>query len=555
MAFKFDDDEHEITLTGSREPVKKAEIPIPESAKLPKTPVQEPAKKSTVLPKPPVIKVLSTDVASQEQQPIVPSNIITPQPIEVPQITKTEEPQTIPEQEETYYEEEYNPYEKKQAAPLKRNRMPDANIPLVRNGSKKDDIFDEDFGVQKRNPSEIQTNIFFTAVEPSPIKFVRPEEAKRRKEFIRQITMVRAGIATILIITIAAGVYSFIPKPGFSERIEDVNYALTETGRFRAAATAAENYALEFVHDFMERTENTEPNRRENMLRYLSPTAFNAVNSELPTIKNNLSRDVTVFQKVTSGPYVYRIENIDAAKLKQQSSTAGSYLATFTIRVEIQKYVNNNDFTITRPVLASDGTETGQFETVTEAPTYDKEWIYINVPVIYSRNQNEITLYGYPAFVTEPKNEKLDAYDTPFKTADWRSDDQILASSNVLKAQVEAFMLAWSKQNPNQNISGELAALLAPDATDRAKAGLNGKYVQSPSRETIVSGINVEGLPAETEITGEETRKALINVVWSTATDVEQGTVITYNQQYIILFRGTDASSYKIIDIKPRYSE
>jgi hypothetical protein len=548
MAFKFDDDEHEITLSGSKEPVKKGkEIPLPEAGKLPKAPKTEPIPEKPKLPLPPKEEIKTTP------QIITPQPIIAPQPIEVNQIIE-EQPYV---QEQYEYDapepDDYNPFERKPTSSYNKKRIPESEISLTR--KREAEVFNEDFGVQERNPSEIKTNMFFTAVEPSPLKFIRPEEAKRRKEFLRQITIVRAGLIAILTVTIAAGVYSFIPKPSFSERPQDVNYALTETGKFRAAATAAENYALEFVNDFMNRTEETEPNRQKIMLRYLAPEAYSAINSDLPIMRNNSNREVTVYQKITSGPYVYRIENLDAAQLIAQSNREGGYVATFVIRAEIQKYVTNGDFTVVRPILSADGIETGQFESVTEAPTFDKEWVYISVPVLYNRNNNEITLYGFPTFVTESKNENLKQYIKPFEAADWTRADQALASSNVLKAQIESFMVAWSKQNPNVAPTGELASLISQDATNRAKEGLNGKYVASPERGQIVTGISVEALNTDEPPTGNETRRALINVIWATSLDVEQKTIVEYSQQYIITFRGSDTNSYKIIDIKPRYAE
>lgn len=504
MGFKFEDDDDEITLSGSNEKPglkkdeEKPKIPIPDAVKIPqiKPPEDKPAPEKTAPSRP-------TQSKTGNSEPIH-NGVSTPT--------------------------NYQP-----AMPATKNRSPKNNT--------------------NTQPEPIKAEHFFAEKEPSPVKFIRPEEAKRRKEFTKQIMIIRASVITAVAIIFVAGVSSFIPRPSFSEQPSEVNYALTETNRYQAAATAAENYSLEFVNDFMTRTVETEPERKNLMSRYLSPRAYSAVNTDLPTIENNSGKNITVYQKVTSGPYIYRIENIDTNFINRQSSEAGGYLANFVVRVQIQKYVTDADFTTTRPVLDSNGEETGEFETVTETPSFTKEWVHMSVPVVYSRTKNEITLYGYPSFVAEPKNENLDNYDFPFQNADWSREDRDTASSNVLKAQIEAFMVAWANQNPNVDPSGELASTLSQDATQRTKEGLNGKYTANPETGTIVRNFSVEAFPADYEPTGTETRKALLNVNWVSTTDVEQGTLTVYKQQYLIQFRGTDADGYKIIDIKPRYAE
>jgi len=517
MGFKFEDDNDEITLSGSAEkPSNKEAPPLPKPGKLP-------------IPGKPKIKPTVKEETTEKPK------VTPPKPISRAETEITEE----------YIEVEYSrPYEEEPEG---------IKTPLA--AKSKPTVFDENFGEEKPNPEAINANYFFAEKEPSPVKFIRPEEAKRRKEFTKQITIIRASVVTAVAIILVAGIASFIPRPTFSESPKEVNYAITESNRYTAAATAVENYALQFVHDFMDRTENAEPERRDLMIKYLSPTAYSAINNDLPSISNNSGQNVQVYQRITSGPYIYRTENITTEAINAQSAEAGGYLSSFIIRVQVQKYVTGADFTVTRPILDSDGVETGEFETVTETPTFEKEWVYISVPVVYSRTENEITLYGYPAFVAEPKTENLEDYELPFKNADWTRADDALMSSQVLKAQLESFMVAWSEQNPNLAVTGELAATLAQDATVRAKEGLNSKFVAPPETGEIVQRYSVEALPADYEPTGRETRKALLNVTWASALDVEQETIVPYRQQYIVSFRGNDADGYKIIDIKTRYAE
>lgn len=539
MGFKFDEDNDEIVLSGSTESVS-APIPAQSEKVLPTSPKKKPVKEpklpkavdgytapagptATIQPPQPVAPAAAPKTApepTRDLTPIYPAQPVVP----VQSVVKAEQ----------YY------YTPPTASPLpeqQNNKFTISEKPLEQNG--------------------IQANIFFSEKEETKkFKFKRPDDAKKTKDVKKQVQFVRAGMFTIIALLLVGTVSNFIPKAGFVDDPQARNLALTNSLEAGNAVSASESYALQFVHDFMNRTEELEPERRNQMLRYVSPAALANVDTTLPTIKNNSNRDVTVYQKVTSGPYIYKTENSDAAKLLQQNSTVKAFLATHIIRVEIQKYVTSSDFTVTTVVFDE---ETGEerTETVNSQPQFEKEWLYISVPIIHTPSSNEVTLYGFPTFVSEPKNENFSRFEEPFKGPDWTRDDKELGSSRVLAAQLEAFMLAWSKQNPNISPTGELTALLSPDSTRRAKEGLNGRLTVNPESGALVRKFVVEGLSNEEQevLTGNEIRRALVDVEWVTATDIKQETVTVYRQQYIVYFRGNDSASYKIVDIKTRYSQ
>lgn len=537
MGFKFDEDNDEIVLSGSTESVS---TPIP--AQPEKTIPTSPKKKIVKEPKLP--KAVEKPATSGATKPVQPAQPIAPQPVLPVQQTPIVEPVSTYYPPEiptpTYQQPEpqaYYPEPQKTIYPEQPKTFTPSGITVEQSG--------------------MQANIFFEEKEEAKtFKFKRPDNAQKTKDVKKQVQFVRASVLITVVLLVIGTVSSFIPKAGFVDDPQARNLALTNSLEAGNAVSASESYALQFVNDFMHRTEELEPGRRDQILRYISPTALVNIDTKLPTIKNNSNRDATVYQRVTSGPYIYKTENSDATKLFQQNSTVRAFLATHIIRVEVQKYVTSSDFTVTT-VIFDEETGEERTEVVTSQPEFEKEWLYISVPIIHTPSTNEVTLYGYPTFVSEPKNENLTKFEEPFKGPDWTKEDRDLGSSRVLAAQMEAFMSAWSKQNPNISPTGELTALLATDATSRAKEGLNAKFTVNPETGVLVRKFAVEGLSNEQQeiATGNELRRALVDIEWVTATDLKQGTVTVYRQQYLVSFRGNDSASYKIVDIKTRYSQ
>ena len=566
MGFKFDDDDDEIVLSGSKETVSAPIPPQPEKTSGRKKPVKEPKiPAAAVAPKPvqpkPVEEPATTPpppppVQEPAAVPITPP--ITP-PVAPPTVLQPEQhpqQQYVPPTPQTYDTGMYQPqpYQNYPQQNLQNQQYQPQPLPtqtpiLNPNNGFVPPTIEED-------TSGVQANIFFEPKEEKKSRFARPANTDKTTAVKKQVQFVRGAIILTIVLLVIGTVSSFIPRPGFTDDPTARNLALTQSLEARNAISASESYVLQFTQDYLNRTEELEPERRTQMLRYLTPNAFSSVEFRLPTIRNNSNREVTVYQKITDGPYIFKTENINSAQVFRQNSEVRAFLMNHIVRVQVQKYVTSSDFTVTN-VFFDEITGEEKTETISAQPTFDKEWLYLSVPIIYSPSTNEVTLYGFPAFVASPKHENLNRFDAPFQGADWQRSDRDLGNSRVLAAQMEAFMVAWSKQNPNISPTGELAALLSTDATNRAKEGLNGSVVANPENGNIVRKIDVEAL-TEAQLqnaTGNEIRKALIDVEWVTTQDLQQQTVTPYKQQYIVFFRGNDTASYKIVDIRTRYAQ
>jgi hypothetical protein len=191
-------------------------------------------------------------------------------------------------------------------------------------------------------------------------------------------------------------------------------------------------------------------------------------------------------------------------------------------------------------MTASNGTEAKQ--TITEGPivsgvkSIDDEnavytvgaklstgnWMYIDIPVYYDKDNVGFAISGMPAFAPAPAKITAPPAGAPF-TPDTKLADTIKSSV------MEQFFPAWAASN-----TAGINLVVLGTANSEAKIGLSNsvKFVS-------IQSFSVEQKqPDDPE---ENTRKAQATVVWASPTDAK----INYTQQYnLTLFRQPDNRWY-----------
>lgn len=534
MSFKFDDDNDELELKLGDGGIKQ-QVPAP----LPKKAIKPNGDVLNKLPRPgqstgspkeeTTVQEEATSLPKTPSKPSLPTSPKKPSPKEAPQSELAGQEQRIPE---TFPEEDttlqvptiIEPAEEPETEAVQSTllQQPTINVKEYVNTP-----VEETF----------QSNVILTPEETaSTFKNKNPFEGDRKK--ILQIRIIAGIVAGLIMI---AGVWSFIPKPGFKDDPTSINAALTFNAKYDSIRMASEAYALRFATDFLNRTETTEAYRQETMTTYMSPDALSQVDFTLASVPSSQNREgVKIYQQVTSGPYVYNVNNITAEAIQaQRVDGVNGFVLSILVSAYVTPYVNQNEA-----------------NTVTESiPDLKPKWVYLAVPVMHNYETKQTTLYGFPTFVTPEITAGLDKYLTPYKEADWGSQGDDLSDNSVLVAQLENYLDEWSKQTPNEKVSSNLKALISSDATVRAQQGLAGKYTKV-NGQNIIYNVNVKPLPEDVEATPSTLREALVTVKW---TDNFEGisansSQSVYVQQYVIYFKGS-SDKWEIVDIKPRFTE
>lgn len=545
MGFKFDDNDDSLSLDlGKDSPKVQDPAPLPKIqpkkealGKLPKPGQSAPAK--TSLPK--------TAVPSTASAPKIPSKPSVTKPVETEDIVKpvpkpvkkVEKPEEVTVEElidDTYESEELTfvdePLVYEEEEVTTKEPQPILNTQQGRRTRQRQTY------VQGNEFVPESEHVLSQAEASKTIKKSSPFEGDRKR-----IMQIRFIATVVVVLLMAAGVYSFIPKPGFKDDVSQINAAISYANKYDAIQTVSENYALRFTTDFLNRTEYTEPLRVDTMKTYMDFKTISAVDfnlTNLPATQTGKPQGVNIYMKLVSGPFIYSINNIDASKIQAQRIENGNgYIYSIVTSAYVQPYIAQDDL-----------------KYVSTAIELTPQWVYLSIPVMHNYLTKQTTLYGFPTFVTPEKTSGLDAFSGPLTEADWKQSDDTLSNNSVLEAQLEAFMVAWAKQSPNEKLDPALQAVLSKSATERTKVGLSGKYT-SADKEQIIYNVNVKPLPEGDEPTASTKREALVTVKWVDAQTASSATAVVpavYTQQYLIDFQGA-GDKWQVIDIKPRFAE
>lgn len=414
MGFKFDDEDDELSLdlgkdaakTQNPAPLPKTVKPTGESlSKLPKPgqkaqpkSVESPAQK-TGLPK-------QASTANKPVAPKIPSkptNLTTPvEEVQIEPVVKTVKPVAKPvtkniepvleqvsfddssiddmyEEESipSYYEEPVYP---EPTAVTNQKPQPELNRSSRRTRSRKTYVENGVFQPESEN-------ILTTQETNSTFKKKSPFDGDRKR-----IMRIRVAATSVVVVLMAAGIYSFIPKPGFKDDVSQINAAITYANKYDAIKTATENYALRFTTDFLNRTEVTENTRQQTMQTYMDLKTISAVDFTLNKVPaQGEPNGVNIYMKILSGPYIYSINNIDAAKIQSQRINEGNgYIYSIVTATYVQPYIASSDF--------------GLFGADAAPLELTPKWVYLSVPVMHDYETKQTTIYGFPSFYTPEKN-------------------------------------------------------------------------------------------------------------------------------------------------------
>lgn len=551
--FKFDDSDDELSLDlGNDAPKTQNPAPLPKTvkptgdslSKLPKPGQNAPAtpekpatlpKKanSNVTPKAPAPKIPSQPAQPVENVPTasvkkVAKPVVKPEPVEELIVDDMYGEEEIP----SYYEEPIPAEIPSPSVP-----KPVAEPPQLNRGTQRRTRRRETY-VQDGSFQPESENILSTAEANSTFKKQSPFDGERKR-----VMRIRVVASTVAVLLMAAGIYSFIPKPGFKDDVSQINAAITYANKYDAIKTSSENYALRFTTDFLNRTEVSESTHRTTMQTYMDAKTLALVDFSLTSIPTaGQPNGISVYMKPIGGPYIYSINNIDAAKIQSQRINEGNgYVYSIVTATYVQPYISPND--------AKYFGEGG-------APVdLQPKWVYLSVPVMHDYATKQTTLYGFPSFYTPEKTAGLDKFYAPYEEAEWPQKDEKLSGDKVLTAQLESFLAEWSKQSPNQKVSPALQALLADTATDRTKTGLAGAYTNAEGQK-IIYAVNVKPMPEGKEAKADTVRTALVTVKWIDAQQnkIDKYVPATYTQQYLIDFKGS-GDKWQILDIRARFAE
>jgi hypothetical protein len=149
-------------------------------------------------------------------------------------------------------------------------------------------------------------------------------------------------------------------------------------------------------------------------------------------------------------------------------------------------------------------------------------WIYVDVPVYYDKDNVGFAISGMPAFAPAPTKITAPQAGAPFERDSKLGDD-------VKASVMEQFFPAWAASN-----TAGINLVVLKDANSEAKIGL-ANSVKFVSIQDFTVEMKQSGDPAE------NTRKAQATVVWASPTDAK----ITYTQQYsLVLYRQPDNRWY-----------
>ena len=544
MSFKFDDDDDELRLDlGKDTPKTQTPAPLPKTVKptkealsslpqpgqsagkpaLPTQPKQD--KPEVSLPKKEVAPQIPSSPKTKKAEPVE-EILIVPAPVKV---DKTIIPENI---DDSYEEAILPPYVEDKVEVVSQKEVLQPNLSTA----------------EPRRTRRRETYVANGEFNPESANFLSEEEAnstfKKKSPFDgdrKRVMQIRVVATTVAALLMAAGIYSFIPKPGFKDDISSINAAISYSNKYDSVRTTSEAYALRFTTDFLNRTEVSENSRSLLMQNYMDIKALGAVDFPLTKITaSGQNGGVNVYMRPIGGPYVYSVSNVDAAKLQAQRVAEGNgFIYSIVTATYVQPYISSSD--------------TKYF--VEGMPSLEPKWVYLSIPVMHNYDTKQTTLYGFPSFYSPEKTAGLDKLSAPFTEADWTTKDEVLSSDNVLKAQLETFLGEWAKQSPNDAVSSSLTAVLSSDATARAKAGLGGAYTASKG-DKIISEVNVKPLPQDEKANANMLREALVTVRWidDGLDDSPQYTPAVYTQQYLIYFKGS-ADKWAVQDIKARYAE
>lgn len=538
MSFKFDDDDNELELKlGDGSIKQQVPAPLPKKAikpngdvlnKLPRpgqTPAantEEPEETKAPAPKVPA----KPKVETTPTLPKTPSKPVSPEPEAVQQETIVTSVEPVVEPEIDSSEED----------------VPYVDTPAPAYEPRQSTLTSSDVINPKRyenTPVEevFQSNVILTPAETaSTFKKKNPFDGDRKK--ILRIRVIAGCVAGLVML---AGVWSFVPKPAFKDDTASVNAALTFTAKYDSIRMASESYALRFATDFLDRTETTEQYRKETMATYMSPETLGKVDFSLGTVPSSKSRDgAKIYQQITSGPYVYNVNNITAEAIQAQRVDGyDGFVLSILVSAYVTPYISQSDISNVNGIV----------------PELKPKWVYLSIPVVHNFETKQTTLYGYPSFVTPEITKGLDNYSKPYEDADWGSGDTALSENSVLVAQLETYLSEWAKQSPNDKVSSNLKALLSSDATPRSQQGLAGAYTNL-NGSNIVYDVNVKPLGKDVKADAATKREALVTVKWTDNNNNSDANAkqSVYVQQYLIYFKGS-SDKWQIIDIKPRYAE
>jgi hypothetical protein len=544
MGFKFDEDDNELSLdiggdiakTPTPTPLppkqksEEAEAP-PQVFTKPSIPTQPKPVEATSdvlkgLPRPgqtvskPAGKPKEDDLNALLKEPSTP----TPQP-------------TVKEVETSY---EAKPQSTLMATPLEK-KEPVKTVPI-------------------EEPFKVDSDVILTREEFNGT-FVKskgnPFSGARKK--VMQVRIAAGLVATLLMV---AGIFSFLPKGGFTSDVAAQVLALNNGNQYESIRQASESLALKTMTDLINVPDySTLRSQKDRMSSYLdSDTVISLTNNfKLNTypIKPSAIRDTGYFyQKVLNGPYVDNQEVIDIGSLQRLDLNNDGYKESFIYPIRIAAYVQ----------YVTDDANEKRFATAT-VPALSAKWVYYVVPVLHNYKTKATFIYGLPSVAAALPTDDASAVNASFKSP-WDASDPNLTTLNIpFKTTFAQFFTAWAKQDSVSSLSNiahnnpDLQNLLSTTDTTsplyptyRIAQGLQDRYVLSDIKE-----IDVQALPDKTTATDSTIRNALVTVTWKDNTI--QGisnpnsklVPSTITQQYLVEFIGV--AKWYFIDVKPRFAE
>jgi len=301
------------------------------------------------------------------------------------------------------------------------------------------------------------------------------------------VLLARIAVLGVLAVLLLAGLRSVIaPASSISEaRVEQLITTLTGENGF--PEVAGEHAATLFADAYL--TYPADPRQREAALSALAPD----VRIQEQQGPSNITQDVI------RGPFVIGDAELD-----------GTDRATFTFAAEVET-------TIATETEGKNGPKIN-----TES---DTRWEFLAVPVYADTDTGAVSIAGPPAYVPTPP-----VADLPAEVSLGANDTEFL--SELRNDVLAPFFTDWAASDATR-----LQLVLDPDATTRARAGLNGAVAFEGLGSTYTPVVDPDSAAARD-------RYVEVDVQWRTP----NGALTT--QRYLVNVYRDDAGEWRVWDVE-----
>lgn len=567
MGFKFDEDDDELSLDVGGDTAKtQRPAPLPpqpkkqEEDEAPRASI--PTKPAKVEPTSDVLKNLpqpGQSVSNPAQDDSGLSSLLEPQLPQQPPVVQQPPAQPVyqePIQQQVYTEPVYETYDEDEEYEEQQSTLNVAPVP-VSNKSRRYDANNEQpvEELASRNvltEEESKTTLFKSKGTPF---------SGARKKVIR----IRVIFGLVVGFLIFAGIFSFLPKPGFTSDITAQSLAVTNGNKYDSIRQAAESHALKLMTNLLHRPNyDFEKSLADRLDGYVNSEQIVQLLSafELPGYEIETFEERTYgryYQTIVTGPFVENQEVITTERITRLDTDNNGTNESYIYTIRISAFVS----------YSTDKAEAKAAVTKPVQPMPPK-WVYYIVPVVYNSETKTVHLYDMPTITNAPAVDDYTIYKELGKEDPFESEDKDLGNNSQFRTAVRGFFAEWALQGPVTNVTNVrdvlknmLSLNVITDKTSplypkyRIARGLGGAYRLNDVEGAEPIKLTVEAVPEDQieDLTETTPRRMIVRVEWidNNIPGGESYIRPVIVQEYVVTFMGT--TRWYFIDIRAKYTE